>query len=219
MYRTIDDEIRAYEYSSKLFAEYTKNFDLSSRKKGVKEEYLKFQKRFGWRNLERLSDFDSLKVLFGNDEDALTTFCLAEKRFGSAGGPRVKSTLPVYYANNEWHNSSKKPISVVDALKKADDFRKQFVLLQKKIEEIRDTIGFNCASDYRSLSVFMQTTGYNWETNWAQKALQMLYPTLFAEIYEETWQQRVLCTLAISPDGNAICRNGQIALVAKYAGC
>ena len=217
MYKSEEKEIAAYKYSAELFKKYTQTVNLHARKNEISEVYSHFQSLFNWRTLKTYSDAKLLNALFGNDEDSLAHFCLYDDILGSTGGPQVKSTLPVYKMGREWYRPKKKPIELDEAVRIAREFRDAFVRLQKGIEKIRDSKGFNCIEDYQNLADYM--IGINWETNWAQKTLQLLYPDVFAEIYEETWQKRALCTLAVVPDENPICRNGQLALIARNAGC
>ncbi|MCQ2535170.1 MAG: hypothetical protein MJ172_11495 [Clostridia bacterium] len=183
----------------------------------VKKSFDHFKSRYRWETLTSLSDKKILERLFDNKRDSLAYDCCTNTDYESFGSVGTRNNnWPTYKKDNKWRTKDK-IIAETEAIKIAKEFSEALINIQKKIEKINEQSNFSSLKDYEELVVYIKSSypQFHYYTNWCQKLLQMLYPDLFSEIYSEDWQKNALFSLALIPSDDSLCRNGQLALVAR----
>lgn len=217
----VDEVVDEYTYLSKEWFHEKGNEYLDDDLK-AKKAYEEFQSKYSIEYLKNLHGEEMLKAIFlGITDDNLCNaleFDSKYTQFGSiSGGTSYKYYL--YFSKNEgtWRtsfgNGGKRACTVEEAIEIGTQIRDALVL---GIEAIIEKEEFSTIGDYTEVLNTLETIIPDYVSRmWVLKYFHMMFPNVFPNFYNESWQRFVLCNLGIVPSDSQFIRMGQINLFVK----
>ena len=190
--------------------------DVSKEEQKNEKDYAYFKKTYAYSVLKELNEEQLLLRIFEWKAGGLCYDCSRNYYDYGAAGTQGDNNK-IMFEGGVWKRGKKTDQSTLK--EEAREFCYGFMDVLGFIESKE---AFESVQDYYDVLGYAKGLGEIYkklENNWVQKALHMIYPSLFAEFYDaESWQRKLLCALQVRPHEKSFIRNGQISLISQALG-